>query len=408
MANYKTKKKNSIGKVVGMAVLSVLLSGVLLVGGGVVGYGAGTDWTYKKGGVQATQPDIPDIGDSEIDNTENLLQLSESENNGVKANIRALKSSEYQNYAIGSDVLSAAVATVTLANHNEATDKSISLTAAFLDAENSEDFFAADYIRFSADTVNSGEEFTIECIQAFSEPITIIAVANGSEANSTGSKQRCTLKADFVKRLKGIELWLGSRDYDFSEDSKQALKISMNLYKNETSTISQSVLPIYYDKNLDNNFGLSIDALAIDCSCKEDTLSDGTIFENFNNIQLFCTNLGVNPISVGGTRLDDQFEARNFDTLTYQVAGYSSGALSAWWSSNIDNQLGASLGKDYQRMQEAYLNNIPSNTLYVRFTGETTGIRYIFATNIVVDPAEMYVAAQDPSFDDNTSGGIIF
>lgn len=54
MKKTQTKKKSGTAKTI--AVLA--LSAIMLIGGGAVGYGAGTHWTYKRGEINAGLPNV--------------------------------------------------------------------------------------------------------------------------------------------------------------------------------------------------------------------------------------------------------------------------------------------------------------------------------------------------------------
>mgnify|MGYP001144904976 CR=1 FL=1 len=400
MKNSKTKKKSGVVKTIAV----IALSAIMLAGGCIVGYGAGTHWTYKRGNVQTA---IPDGGDTEIDNTENLLQLSKGENKGLKANIRSLKTSEYADYAVEENVLSVAVATVTLANHDEATNKTISLIAMFEDKSIDVKDPASGYIKFSSSRVQSGEEFTISCVKPFAHKIEIFAFAQGSSEDENGLHESCTIKADFVRRIEQIQMWVGNG----VRNNNSFSRIKMNKYDKNT-TNSKSEAPIYLEKYLDNRFGVGIEEFTIECSLEEGTISEGTMFEEVKDVKFGIAQLSdTYPVD---NRLG--FSLENIEGLNTQPSDmydyplfyrYSGGLNNAFWSKEVDSFLEHCI-TDYETAQREYTEGIASATMYIMFTGAITGIEYSFVADIIVNPAEMYVAAQNPSFDPDTSGGIIF
>lgn len=84
MSKTKTMSK---GKAKG--ILAVCLSAVMLVGGGAIGYGLATDWTYQKG-TQIEQPE---------DNEGNAI-VTPSEENGIKVMSTRIAPADYAAYGV--------------------------------------------------------------------------------------------------------------------------------------------------------------------------------------------------------------------------------------------------------------------------------------------------------------------
>lgn len=407
-------KKNKSGRAKTIAAL--VLSVIMLVGGVVVGYGWGTDWKYKKG-VQATMPD----DGAEINNSANPMQLSKLETRGTKFNARALAKEEYQEYEIATQNLdSVHVATVTLANHKDATDKSLTLTVEFTDAAAS-NLNASDYIQLSATTVQSGEEFTITCLQAFPYPITIKATANGSVSAADGSKAYCSIRADYVRRIKKIDLVLGTSSdrsddrtllYYFNYCITMGTEANNNL-KTEIdadtegavwkATGSQDGLNVIYIESPEN---------------KDGYLSAGTISEGIRDVKIKIED-STDPAPNWGSvqtidnGLDDvkiyidhgEYDACYDNPLFLNSSSQNSNVP---FLSSLDSCLMTNAGDDYYSVLNFYNKNQVTSTIYVQFTGEQTGIMYTFSAGLIVNPRYMYIPASNPSFDPDTSGGIIF
>lgn len=388
MKNLKAKKKSGVGK----AIATLALSAVLLAGGCAVGYGAGTHWTYKKNGTQAT---VPDNGGSEISTEQNSVLLTEGEKDGANFSVRALKASEYRENDIDAQsVESAYTATVTLANHAEATDKSISLTAEFADGQS-----ASEYISFSSATVQSGEQFTISCLKEFGQPITIKATANGVQE---GTKPSCSIKADYVKRFKAVYMTGGEifREGDtfgneygcpYFED----LRLGTDDGNGEMIVVGQDCpASIYLATNVNSTTDMSA----------------GTITEGIKDVKISCT---ITSQSADSIQWDmTQVETNELDTNP------SSNSSNLFYYYGSDSDYMASLGQiiefakseagNYTQALNKYNRNEASLIIAVQFTGKITGITYTFWSNVVINPAGLYTAAQSPAFDGNTSGGIVF
>ena len=380
MKNYKAKKKNGAIK----AVAAIVLSAIMLAGGCAVGYGAGTHWTYKRDGAQATVPD----GGSEIRNEQNSMLITEGESAGAKFSAHTLKAEEYQEYEIDAQkVESAYVATVTLANHNEATDKSITLTAKFDDGQS-----ASEYISFSSMTVQSGESFTISCLKAFGKPITIKATANGVES---GAKPTCSIKADYVRRFKAVYM-LGGEVEDDGTDMSQGMYLE-NVRLGGSNEKGEMCLTVH----------AACASIFIKAGDSSNDMSEGTITEGISNVKF-----DVGPLGATG----QMWDAMNSETNEFDAYPSSEPLhLFYHWDEDDNYQELISIynyargcAGNYSQVLDKYNKKEASFEISVQFTGKITGIVYEFTTGIIINPEGLYTNAQNPSFDTNTSGGIIF
>ncbi len=380
MKKTQTKKKSGTAKTI--AVLA--LSAIMLIGGGAVGYGAGTDWTYKRGTVDGNT-------NVEIDNGQFSTVLSEGENNGANFNVRALKSEEYDSYEIDAkSVESAYVAVVTLANHSEATDKSISLTAEFADGQS-----AAEYISFSSATVQSGEQFTITCKNAFGQPITIKATANGV---LSGTKPSCSIKADYIRRFKAIYLSFGE-DSEFVFDNR----------------------PYFADLRLSTDGGSGEVKVAVNNGDAPAVLFIKTDLNSTTDMSIGTITEGVKDVKIAYTLADHSVDTIQWDLEEVHpndISGMSTNPAHLYYHWDDDDHFKsvvsflefakAQAGGDYNSILSKYNSRTSSAVLAVHFTGQQSGINYTFESDIIVNPEGTYTAAQNPSFDDDSNGGIIF
>ncbi len=371
----KTKQRSS-GKAIGALVL-----GAIMLGGGVaVGFGWGTDWTYKRPPIEANQS-------SEINNSTGSVQLSEGENVSAKFKVRALNASEYWEYEIDAQkVESAYSATVTLANHDDATDKSITLTAEFDDGSS-----ASEYISFSSTAVQSGEEFTFSCIKAFGQPITIKAIANGVES---GAKPQCSIRADYVRRFKAIYMTGGEvyNDLTGGELIKNMRFASDGNCKGEM--------------RIDNIELPAAIFIKTDFNSVNDT-SIGTITEGVKNVKISYTEAGHGADSIHWET--EKAETNNLGELTVSDPShlfyYYDDDSDTMQALNDIRQFALSKYVSYSDALSKYNKKEASLVIGVQFEGELTGIVYEFYCDVVINPAGMYKPAQNPSFN---IGNVIF
>lgn len=400
----KTKKTN---KFKGIAVIA--LSAIMLIGGCVVGYGAGTHWTYKRGAVQTTTPD--DIG-KEDESANSSFILSDNEEEGANFLSRALNASEYADYGINAQSIdSARVATVTLANHSEATDKLISLTAEFEDGTS-----ASEYISFSSDTVQSGEQFTISCLKAFGQPITIKATANGVQE---GVKPSCIITANYVAKYDQLVCVIGDST-DLDGDFNYRLN-NFRLYSDNWGTDYREDSFVYKVSNQTKSMGLKGDQYANNVMLytyesapgPDDPEVYGTIIEEIKNVKIAATAPTDKPnwdnyegtetsFQMGG---EDKFSGLTHNELSlYYVESREQRDFEAWC--NVDKEIRRLAGGDYFTILENYNAKKITARLWIQFTGAVSGITYELYIDFLVNPQYLYVPAENPS--DNVGGGIIF
>lgn len=398
-------KKNRSKKA--KAIATLVLSAIMLVGGVVVGYGWGTDWKYKKGGAAVTLPD-----NAEINNDQNSMQLSNSVTRGVKLNTRSLKVSEYKEYEIDTQKVEGAhVATVTLANHNEASDKSIMLSAEFA-SEYAKNFNVSDYIAFSSTTVQSGEEFTISCLQAFPYPITITATANGSVSANDGTKAHCTIRADYIRRFRRVELVLGNIN-SAKGDELYGYNFRFPMTGNYEAPPEEEIFANTEEAIYDIAKAQGgINAIFIESFLDDDySLSPGTITEEIINVKIAASkgyDVENMPAQSSYVSLDNEMSKFDVSGYDYPLFFGNYEQKENAFLSELDAELYHNAGQDYWHAKDYYDNGEVTTSIWVQFTGKQTGITYTFTVALYVNPKYMYVSATGPSFDPDTSGGIIF
>lgn len=382
-------RKSTLSGVVGFLLSGVIAAGVCCAG--FASRDANGKWFKNWNFSTWHWSDKAPVGDTENESTvAGSVQLSETESKGLKIEMRALAASEYRENDIDAQrVESAYTAKVTLANHSAATDKSITLTALFENGQS-----ASEYISFSSSTVQSGEAFTISCIKAFGQPITIKATANGVES---GEKPTCSIKADYVRRFKAIYMYGG----EFYLENDGSLSGSYESYFED--------LRLNLDGSAKGEMKVSAgDAAAAICIKAGDTandISEGTITEGIKDLKIeYC------PVGMGGQMWDitdseindlDKTPSNNASIL-FHYYGYDSDCMETLL--NIINYAKSEAGS-YAQALDKYNKREASFDLNVQFTGKITGIVYEFTTSVIINPAGLYTNAQNPSWD---IGNIIF
>ena len=242
-------KTSGMSKNQAKAVVAVLLSAALLVGGGAVGYGMATDWTYQK----ATQIEQPD--DQEQTTAGNAIITPDREaSNGIKLMSATISPESYEEYGISTLAESAFSSTVTITPSN-ATYQAVDIAATWKNplSEWASGKSVSDYLTINQ-TSDGSLTATGTVLQAFSEPIEITATLRGQE--------EITAKAqvDYVGTL--------AMDLNYSEavDISSDVEIVVNGIKNGTITpdLTDSVvvrLDVSGVANRMKNYGYTIDSV---------------------------------------------------------------------------------------------------------------------------------------------------
>ena len=242
-------KTSGMSKNQAKAVVAVLLSAALLVGGGAVGYGMATDWTYQK----ATQIEQPD--DQEQTTAGNAIITPDREaSNGIKLMSATISPESYEEYGISTLAESAFSLTVTITPSN-ATYQAVDIAATWKNplSEWASGKSVSDYLTINQ-TSDGSLTATGTVLQAFSEPIEITATLRGQE--------EITAKAqvDYVGTL--------AMDLNYSEavDISSDVEIVVNGIKNGTITpdLTDSVvvrLDVSGVANRMKNYGYTIDSV---------------------------------------------------------------------------------------------------------------------------------------------------
>lgn len=194
---YKGKQQARVktGKGAGKAIAALVVSAVMLIGGGAVGMGYGTQWTYKRGNAAAAQPNGGHGSGAEDANNQDRLGgavlTPGEEDGGIQISSRKLKRAEYAANGIPRAVDSAA--TITVHVYPEfAIDKQIDCTIAWKNAackENVNDYYSV------TPTTTDPLTFNAVCKKPFDE---VIIITFASRANSSVKK---TVQVDYVSKL---------------------------------------------------------------------------------------------------------------------------------------------------------------------------------------------------------------
>lgn len=408
--NWQKGAKNGL-----KGAIAVLIAGIIAAGVCCMGFasrdGEGkwfknfknlSDWHWSEKNNES-EGKVP----SDIENSANSVQISDGSGVGAKFSVRALKAAEYEEYGISTQSVSGAyTAKVTLANHSEATDKSITLTASFNDSNYASQNNIAEFIEFSSATVQSGENFTITCKKAFGSQITITATANGVKDGET--KPHCSIKADYIKRLKQIDLSIGvSSDLtnQFDYVSYTLSTIDSEPIKNNITTNMDTY--VYEETNIPApNNGLSLNTY------DDPAYSTiGSTDEWYTDFQMYYSYQANDNVYTGGTAIPETpgangaLEDMITDSFDWSIYSYCGDVVTFWNNVMEDFLREAEEGRTYSELLSMYNSQTPIGTLFISFTGTRTGINYVFRTNVVLDPRYIYVSAQSPSFD---TGNIIF
>lgn len=175
MKNVKTKKKHGAGK----AIAVVALSAIMLVGGGAVGYGAGTNWTYKRD----TQ------SSSNYEDYQGGTILTPDEQNGIELAAKEIERKDFGKYGIAKTAENAYTLRATI-EPASADDKRVEWTVTCADAGVN----VSEYITLSSDGLTA----VLTCLKDFDKQFTV-TVKSLDNPNATAS---CRL--DYVERITGV------------------------------------------------------------------------------------------------------------------------------------------------------------------------------------------------------------
>ena len=200
MAKHKSKKSNKKG--LGKVITALVMIVIMLAGCFVVGYGAGTDWTYKRGAVQAMQPG------NTGDNSGGSDLTPDTEDNGIQVTTRMLDRSEYAVNGIAETVDSVFEIKVYV-EPSIATNQQVEVSVEWLDPESDwadgEDI--NDYYSVTPKAAGS-LTFNAVCKQSFGEPVIITFTSKDN------NKAKKTVRADYVARL--LDFSIDMYDLEFN------------------------------------------------------------------------------------------------------------------------------------------------------------------------------------------------
>ncbi len=170
-------KTKTMSKGTAKAIVAACLSAAMLVGGGVVGYGMATDWTYQKG-TQIEQPD-------ENQTAGNTL-ISPSEENGIKVMSTRIAPADFAANGVSTFADSAYTLTATITPDNT-TYKAVDYTAAWANPQSewAKDKDISDYVTI-AQNEDGSLSANLTILQPFSEQIQIkVTLRRNPEINAT-------------------------------------------------------------------------------------------------------------------------------------------------------------------------------------------------------------------------------
>lgn len=172
-------------------VVAFLLCAAMLVGGGAVGYGMATDWTYEKG-VQIEQPDeTPD----ETPEDDGGMQVGEIEGNGVSLMSVRISPSDYAEYGISPMAESAQQLRATITPSN-ATNQQVDWKAEWVNGASpwASGKTVTDYVTVTT-TTDGSLVANVECKQAFGEQVKITVTSRQN------TKASASATVDYAKRV---------------------------------------------------------------------------------------------------------------------------------------------------------------------------------------------------------------
>ena len=175
MKNIKTKKKHGAGK----AIAVVALSAIMLVGGGAVGYGAGTNWTYKRD----TQ------SSSNYDDYQGGTILTPDEQNGIELAAKEIERKDFGKYGIAKTAENAYTLNASI-EPVSASDKRVEWTVTCADAGVN----VSEYITLSSEGLTA----VLTCLKDFDKQFTVTV----KSLDNPGVTASCTL--DYVERITGV------------------------------------------------------------------------------------------------------------------------------------------------------------------------------------------------------------
>lgn len=252
-------KTSGMSKNQAKAVVAVLLSAALLVGGGAVGYGMATDWTYQK----ATQIEQPD--DQEQTTAGNAIITPDTEaSNGIKLMSATISPESYEEYGISTLAESAFSLTVTITPSN-ATYQSVDIVARWKNPQSewASGKSVSDYLTINQ-TSDGSLTATGTVLKSFSEPIEITATLRGQEEITAKAQVDYvgTISGDINYELStyqdGIEFYFsGLKNGTLMPDFEDCIVVTFNIpepwvtaMQGKGYTISQTVsytLTLDYD-----------------------------------------------------------------------------------------------------------------------------------------------------------------
>lgn len=242
------------------SVVAFLLCAAMLVGGGAVGYGMATDWTYEKG-VQVEQPD-EEQPDEELSEDNGGMQMSGAVNNGIKLMSSIISTADYEDYGVSPLAESAQTVTATV-TPSDAFNQELDWSVEWVNPSSAwaSGKSVSDYVTVTPES-DGANKATVSCLQAFGEQIRVVAT---SRDNSDVSGK---VTVDYRQRYVGTEASLSFVNATYYDWGSVALKPGQTISakmpnktgtSNNTNTIYSPANPIVYKSLVSDIYTIALD-----------------------------------------------------------------------------------------------------------------------------------------------------
>lgn len=241
------------------SVVAFLLCAAMLVGGGAVGYGMATDWTYEKG-VQIEQPD--ETPDDETPEDEGGMQVSEVEGNGVSLMSTRISPSDYSAYGISPMAESAQTITATV-TPSDAFNQELDWSVEWVNPSSTwaSGKSVSDYVTVIPES-DGARKATVSCFQAFGEQIHVVATSRDN--SDVSGKVTVDYRQCYVGTMASLP-FVNSEYYDLGSvvlnpgQTENANMPNKTGTSNNTNTVYSPANPIVYNSLLSDTYTIALD-----------------------------------------------------------------------------------------------------------------------------------------------------